>query len=275
MKETPFFFLNRGRRLFGVLHEPGGKSPREGFVFCSAFAEEKLWSHRVMVGFARLLVQRGHPVMRFDYQGSGDSEGDFEDTTIETMVSDTCCALRTFQERIRNPGPVNLLGLRLGASIAVFAASESEAVKALLLWEPVVDGAGYAKSLLRVNLATQAAVYGNILENSDRIVSRLNTGETANIDGYEMTSAMYRGIAGMDVGALAALKSWNRPCLIVAVNRKKGARRPDLEKLQRHLGGAHLYEVEEEPFWKEIRLAYRGAPNLFDLTLRWLEHDER
>ena len=275
MKETPFFFLNRGRRLFGVLHEPAGKSRRKGFVFCSAFAEEKLWSHRVMVGFARLLAQRGHPVMRFDYLGSGDSEGDFEDATLETMVSDTHCALATFQERIGNPGPVNLLGLRLGASIAVFAASGSEAVNALVLWEPVVDGAGYAKSLLRINLATQAAVYGNILENSDRIVSRLNTGETVNIDGYEMTSAMYRGISGMGLGAASAFGFWARPCLIVAINRKKGARRPDLEKLQRCLRGAHLHEVQEDGFWKEIKLAYRGAPNLFDLTLRWLEHDER
>lgn len=274
MREAPFFFLNEGERLYGVLHDPGGEMRREGFVFCSPLAEEKLWAHRLLVNFARLLARRGYSVLRFDYRGSGDSEGDFQDVTIETMISDTHAAVSTLKERIGSLRAVNLLGLRLGASVAALAAAAMDQVKALVLWEPVVDGEAYARALLRINLATQAAVFGNILENTDRIVSRLSSGDTANIDGYEMSLALYRGIAGMDLANPSLFGSWKGASLIVAINKKRGVKRTDLERLCSCLRDSIVAEAQEEPFWKEIKQAYVLAPNLFDLTLRWLERDQ-
>ena len=75
MKEKPFIFPNGSYNLFGILHEPEIESNGEGFVFCSPFAEEKLWAHRVFVNFARELARLGYTVLRFDYMGHGDSEG--------------------------------------------------------------------------------------------------------------------------------------------------------------------------------------------------------
>lgn len=274
MKETPFFFLNNGKRLYGILHEPEGEMRREGFVFCSPLAEEKLWAHRLLVNFARLLARRGYPVLRFDYRGSGDSEGDFQDVTIETMISDTRAAASTLKEKIDSLTAVNLLGLRLGASVAALAAAAMEPAKALLLWEPVVDGEAYARALLRINLATQAAVFGKILENTDRIVSRLSAGDTANIDGYEMSLDLYRGIAGMDLANPSLFGSWKGASLIVGINKRKGVKRADLERLCSCLEGSLLAEVQEEPFWKEIKEAYVFAPDLFDLTWKWLEREQ-
>lgn len=274
MKETPVFFWNDGKRLYGFLHEPQQAVRPEGFVFCSPFAEEKLWSHRILVSFARVLAQRGYTVLRFDGRGSGDSEGDFQDATLETMISDTRSAITTLQEKIEKLSEVVLLGLRLGASVAALAAKEMEAVKSLVLWDPVVDGHAYAKSLLRINLATQAAVYGKIIENSDQIISRLYAGETANIDGYEMSLAQYQEISRLDLGDPSLFGAWRRPSLIVAINRKRGVKRPDLERLRRSLEGSVLVEVQEEPFWKEIKQAYFHAQDLFQITLKWLERDQ-
>ena len=45
------------------------------FVFCHPLTEEKLWTHRVFVTFARELAAAGHTVLRFDYRGNGDSDG--------------------------------------------------------------------------------------------------------------------------------------------------------------------------------------------------------
>jgi alpha/beta superfamily hydrolase len=98
--ETPFFFQGNGYRLFGVFHEASGPKKKEGFVFCAPFAEEKLWTHRVFVNFARLLAEKGYPVLRFDYMGNGDSEGDFEESSLETMLSDTECATIMLREKI-------------------------------------------------------------------------------------------------------------------------------------------------------------------------------
>ena len=69
MKETPTFIPHLEDRLFGMLHEPEGRTSRTPFVFCHPFAEEKLWTQRVYVSFARRLAREGHPVLRFDYRG--------------------------------------------------------------------------------------------------------------------------------------------------------------------------------------------------------------
>ena len=76
MSESPFFFPRGDARLFGVLHRPSGPVSRSGFVLSHPFAEEKLWSHRVFVSFARALAGRGLAVLRFDYAGAGDSSVD-------------------------------------------------------------------------------------------------------------------------------------------------------------------------------------------------------
>ena len=112
--ETPLFFPGAGYSLFGVFHEPVGSPTGEAFVFCHPFGEEKLWTHRVLVSFARLLAERGHAVLRFDYMGNGDSHGTFQASSLGTMISDVRAAVRQASSlagttRIRansvNPGP--------------------------------------------------------------------------------------------------------------------------------------------------------------------------
>ena len=71
-REQPFFDGTGDSRLFAFAHHPVGAS-RGNVVFCHAFAEEKLWSHRVYVTFARELAQAGYGVLRFDMRGEGDS----------------------------------------------------------------------------------------------------------------------------------------------------------------------------------------------------------
>ena len=46
-----------------------------GIVFCHPFGEEKLWTHRVFVTFARRLAAAGHAVLRFDHRANGEQMG--------------------------------------------------------------------------------------------------------------------------------------------------------------------------------------------------------
>ena len=50
-----------------------------------------------MVNMGRRLASNGYPVLRFDFMGEGDSEGDFEDGTITTRLDDINCAVRTMK----------------------------------------------------------------------------------------------------------------------------------------------------------------------------------
>ena len=133
MNETPFFFDGNGYRLFGVVHDPEVEANSRGFVFCHPFAEEKLWTHRVFVNFARSLAQKGYHVLRFDYMGHGDSEGEFSDSSVETRLADIHSAVVWLQANRPVEVGTGLLGLALWGNAGLHGSREAP--------EPVAPGA--------------------------------------------------------------------------------------------------------------------------------------
>ena len=83
---TPITFRNRdGLRLFGILHQPA--VPREGaetVLILSPGVKMRVAPHRLYVKLAERFVAMGHPVLRFDFHGLGDSEG----AAPETLLAD-------------------------------------------------------------------------------------------------------------------------------------------------------------------------------------------
>ena len=123
-KETPFFFPSGGYSLFGILHAPAGPAAGPPFVLCHPFGEEKLWTHRVFVSLARQLASDGYFVLRMDYMGNGDSEGDFSQSSLATACDDVRAAIAEVRRRT-GAQTVNLLGLRFGALVASLVAEHA------------------------------------------------------------------------------------------------------------------------------------------------------
>ena len=86
--EEAFFFENQGERLFGILHTPADPSKGDGIVFCDPYGEEKHFARRVLANFARRVCAEGFHVLRFDYRGNGDSQGELEAVTPASQLSD-------------------------------------------------------------------------------------------------------------------------------------------------------------------------------------------
>jgi exosortase A-associated hydrolase 2 len=267
--ETPFFFPNERYRLFGIVHRPVGEPSGEAWVFCHPFAEEKLWTHRTYVSFARTLAARGAWVLRFDAMGNGDSGGQFHEASLETMLSDINCAIRWLMRQGQPKHGVGLLGLRLGGTMAALVAEHCEDVRTLILWEPIVDGEKYMQELLRVNLTTQTAVYKEIRHNREALVRMMREGATVNIDGYQLAYPCFEQVAGVKLGAEP--KRFQGPCLIMQIGRDGQQVRQDMASLKERYGAAEIRCVVEEPFWKEIKQWYGKAPALAASTLDWLE----
>ena len=269
MNETPFFFDGNGYQLFGVFHEPEGGPKKQGFVFCSPFAEEKLWAHRVFVSFARALAGLGWPVLRFDYMGNGDSEGDFEESSVETMLSDIECAVRALREKMLGVESMGLLGLRFGATLAAMAGANAGEIEKIVLWEPIINGSNYMKEMIRINLSTQAWVYKEIRHNTESLVQMMKEGKTVNIDGYEMSWPLYEQCAAIDL--LNPKQPFMGKTLLVQLSRKEGDISRPFKSLKDRMGNCEAFLAVEEPFWKEIKFYYARAENLFQTTLKWLE----
>jgi uncharacterized protein len=273
MSEVPFFFPSNGFNLFGVMHSPQSATRGTAFLFCPPFGEEMLWTRLVYVNFARELARRGHPVLRFDYRGSGDSDGDFEDSTVETCLSDIRCALGVLAEKAGPVSGTGLLGLRFGATLAALTAETCPEIRRLVLWSPILNGASYMQELLRVNLTTQLALYKEVRQNREALVRAMAEGKPANVDGYEITGAMFEQASSIDL--LEGPKRSEANCLIVQIAPKpQPAVQKELAGLCSLYRAGHSTVSIEEPFWKEIRTVHARAGRLYQDTLSWLEQRE-
>jgi len=141
---TPLMFGSSSRRLFGI-YEPGAGTahPPTAAVICAPWGEEYLHSHRPLRFLARRLAEAGVHTLRFDYYGTGDSGGDIADASLRGAEDDVLTAVEELQATA-DAQNVLLIGMRLGANLAMAAAARSPAdVTGLVLWDPVVDTDGY------------------------------------------------------------------------------------------------------------------------------------
>ena len=277
--EEPFFYNgNNNYRLFGVLHFPycnEKQKQKYGVVLCAPFAEEKLWSHRVFVDFARKLAKEGYTVLRFDYMGHGDSEGEFENSTVATRLSDIKSSLAVIRKK-SNVRKIGLLGLRLGAALAAISSESISDIEFLILWEPVIKVEAYLQQCLRSNLATQMAIHKKILRNRKELTGDLNNGKPVNIDGYMFSGDFYQQAAGIDLVKYDI--NFSKPVQIIQIakNRKSPLKKDIKELFELKYKDVNqlneLSKAVEEPFWSELKTYYQNAPDLFDKTCSWLNN---
>lgn len=144
----PFYFGSCGRELFGCYHGPGQNGIREcAILVCQPFGHEYINSHRALRQLAARLAEAGFPVLRFDYYGCGDSSGEAEQGSLTRWMEDISAATGELRAR-SGMREVCVVGLRLGATLAAVTGSRRKDFKALVLWEPVVEGETYLEELL-------------------------------------------------------------------------------------------------------------------------------
>jgi uncharacterized protein len=141
MTETFVEFRNRtGKRLRGMIHRPMRARSRRGtpaVIFLHGFTGDRMESHWIFVKCARALAKAGIASLRFDFYGSGESEGEFREVTLQGEIADARAAidfLRRYRGIDRNR--LGLLGLSLGGAVAASVAPDSH-ISALVLWAAV------------------------------------------------------------------------------------------------------------------------------------------
>ncbi len=112
------FENDEGHELAGVLDMPHG-SPRAWALFAHCFTGSK--NLKATRHICRALTDSGIAVLRFDFTGLGDSEGEFAETTFSSNVADLVAAAQFLEAEHRAPGL--LVGHSLGGTAALRAAA--------------------------------------------------------------------------------------------------------------------------------------------------------
>ncbi|MCP8968882.1 alpha/beta hydrolase [Ectobacillus ponti] len=111
--------LHEGQVLRGMQHIPGGAESAPAVILLHGFTGTKLEPHRQFLKISRALEQQGAASFRFDFLGSGESDGNFEEMTVLRELAEA----KTILEYVRShpavdPNRVTVLGFSLGGLVA-------------------------------------------------------------------------------------------------------------------------------------------------------------
>ena len=138
-KLLPYFFRDDPLRLYACVHMPASAADAEAVLICQPTGHEYERCHKAMRQLAVQLARAGHPVMRFDYSGSGDSEGECDEVSLAQWRADIGDAIAECR-RVTGRQRVTVIGLRLGAILAAQVVAGRDDVDRLILYAPVTDG---------------------------------------------------------------------------------------------------------------------------------------
>ena len=138
--EKPAAFKNGNVDLRGILHLPGQEeSPLTGIIFLHGWQGCRLGPHRMFVKTARDLASMGYCCLRFDFAGRGESGGQTPLTDIQSMISDTKCAIN-YLKTSHNVKKIILLGICSGGKAAIGTAAQEHGIDGLILWSAEAMG---------------------------------------------------------------------------------------------------------------------------------------
>lgn len=128
MKSHALSFENRhGHTLAARLEQPVGKAQAYAlFAHCFTCSKDL----KAVTTISRALTQAGIAVLRFDFTGLGESEGDFADTNFSANVEDLIDAAGFLERAYR--APELLIGHSLGGAAVLQAAQQIPASRAIV-----------------------------------------------------------------------------------------------------------------------------------------------
>jgi len=130
MSSTKVYFHNSyGHTLSASLELPDKVTVRHYAIFAHCFTCNKSLS--AVRNISRALNDYGIAVLRFDFTGLGESEGDFSETNFSSNVQDIIDAAQFLGKNHQEPAL--LVGHSLGGAAVVFAAAEIDAVRAVAI----------------------------------------------------------------------------------------------------------------------------------------------
>lgn len=152
----PAFIGCCGRELFTVLYRPAPSCKvdrQHAVLICHPLGHEYTRSYRNLQQLALMLAGQGFEVLRFDYFGTGNSNGECGDFRSESLQSDTRRAANYLMETTAAK-QLSLIGLRMGATLASMLSSGNELdheIANIVALDPVSEGTVYLETLARLN----------------------------------------------------------------------------------------------------------------------------
>lgn len=172
--------------LRGMEHVPdhSADNPLPAAILFHGFTGNKLEPHRLFWKLSRSLEQLGIAVFRFDFGGSGESDGDFENMTPSGEISEAKAILDMVKADSRiDKNRVSLVGLSLGGFVASAVAGDlPDEVYRLALLAPA---GSFRESVERMKAAYGVTPDQTVFDHAGNLVGRGLIDDIETIDIFE------------------------------------------------------------------------------------------
>jgi pimeloyl-ACP methyl ester carboxylesterase len=134
-----FFELNNryDKMIRGSVHSVDTNTSGSLFIFAHGLTSQRMGPEYLFVKISRFLSANNISSVRFDFTGSGESDGEFSDMSLDTMMSDLLTVTNHYRRTLK-PSKVFLLGHSLGGMVAALSVKEIQ-VNGIVLIAPVAD----------------------------------------------------------------------------------------------------------------------------------------
>lgn len=133
-----FIIGKSGKRIVGITERPDSPGKYPVILMLHGFSGDHIVSGFKFPRVSRLLVERGFVTVRFDFRGSGDSEGNFEDMSILTELSDAMEVLGYIKKKDFYNHKLGIIGYSMGGAVASLLAPKVKDTNAVCLWSPAI-----------------------------------------------------------------------------------------------------------------------------------------
>ncbi|MGA3360444.1 MAG: alpha/beta fold hydrolase [Solirubrobacteraceae bacterium] len=202
----PFYLATEPDPVFVMAHIPRERErSATGVILCSPFGWDELSSHRSLRSWAGALAEAGHPTLRFDLPGCGDSAGSPRDPerleAWTAALEGVAASLRANQGCER----IVAIGIGLGGIVAARALALGAPIDDLVLWGVYSRGHVFMRELqafARI-LDAEAVHIGAVKETPPAPADSEVLGEGAvNASGFLMTAETVAAIEALKLTEL-------------------------------------------------------------------------
>lgn len=175
-----------GLELRGMEHFPNGEK-LPAVILYHGFTGTKLEGHRLFLMISRELEKQGFASFRFDFIGSGESDGDFKDTTVSSQLEQAETIFNYVKSHPQiDENKVIVLGFSMGGLVASLLAGKlNRAIEKLVLLAP-------------------AGTMGKMIEMTKGLVPFISEENAFDIGGNLIGQTFYEDVTAIEVWEQAA-----------------------------------------------------------------------
>lgn len=164
------------------------------------FNEEMNRSRSMVTMQAQALGRLGIGTMVIDLYGTGESDGEHGDARWDIWQENVRHGVEWLDAR--PGGCIGILGIRLGVPLALSAMRQDGKKRALIAWQPVVDGKTYLTQFMRMRIAANMDRTDIPKETTGEMRAQLAEGKSIEVAGYEIHPELAASIEEQRLAAL-------------------------------------------------------------------------